>query len=334
MSAVPTCYGPSYPLGSGPAWENAQATITEAFDRSFYLEVQHCTQECKICEVKCTEGPYVPESSEHKRMKLDRIIFHTPSEHLIDSSPLDMEMQFMHCLADEISDHIPCTPKLAMAILFKDGGDSVVNPDWIVKLLGTLKDVGTDPKELAKGLDFSELNQALSPLLSEYYSYMGSQTYPPCYLGVQWMISKSVITLSTSAIEGFKMRQGANVRPNFMLGRRVLTSLRPETADHWTYQGPRGQAWWPSLKEYASCGNGAEDCEKLPDQKSRDICIADSNNQSPVDLYTNECMANVNWGKACVEPVGLRPLIFELGQSNNDPMKVLLKDCDCLPCNK
>ncbi|EKX43629.1 hypothetical protein GUITHDRAFT_57143, partial [Guillardia theta CCMP2712] len=61
---------------------------------------------------------------------------------------------------------------------------------------------------------------ALSPLLNEYYSYVGSQTYPPCYLGVQWMISKSVITLSTSAIQGFKMRQGANVRPYFMLGQR------------------------------------------------------------------------------------------------------------------
>eukprot|EP00961_Rhodomonas_salina_P279407 3774597-Rhodomonas_salina.3 len=38
-----------------------------------------------------------------------------------------------------------------------------------------------DPKELANGLKWSTLSKELSPLLDEYYGYIGSETQPPCH---------------------------------------------------------------------------------------------------------------------------------------------------------
>lgn len=49
------CYGPSYPVVSGPAWSQTPATLNEFVDRSVVFDVQHCSQKCKICEVVCEE---------------------------------------------------------------------------------------------------------------------------------------------------------------------------------------------------------------------------------------------------------------------------------------
>jgi carbonic anhydrase len=47
-------------------------------------------------------------------------------------------------------------------------------------------------QEVAPGFKFADIQQELQPLLVEYYSYIGSQTFPPCYQGVQWMIATQV----------------------------------------------------------------------------------------------------------------------------------------------
>ena len=48
-----------------------------------------------------------------------------------------------------------------------------------------MQEVGSNPQELAKGLKFQSVAEVVSPLLSEFYSYVGSTTYPPCYQRVQ-----------------------------------------------------------------------------------------------------------------------------------------------------
>jgi len=329
--AIDKCYGPSFPLKSGAEWDNTDATMLESFDRSFILEAMHCTQPCKICVADCSESTTVKGTLEHKDVVLDRIVFHTPTEHKLDGEALDLEIQLLHCVKGESYHVLPCIPKFAISVMFRDGGASATNPQWVDDLVPTLKSVGKDPKELAKGLKFSTLSKELSPVLSEYYGYIGSQTSPPCYQGVQWMVAKTVLELNTNTIKAFNNLQGDNVRPAFPLGKRELTSFRKEADSHWTYSGPRGEQWWPTLLDYVSCGDKL-DCEKLPNQGLRDICLNDQQVQSPVDLYTNECMPNVHYPGACVNPVGLRPVKWSLGTSNDDPVMAYLKDCDCMPC--
>jgi len=323
--ALPACYGDSFPVKNGPEWVGGAEGLTELFDRAYTVDVQHCEQKCKA-------APEIAETSEHKTMVLDRIVFHTPSEHKIDNVAAALELQFYHCIKDEAQDHMPCTPKLAFAILFQDGGASASNPAWMSKFFGTLSKVGNKPQELAKGMKFEEISAAINPLFTRYYNYVGSQTSPPCYQGVQWMVGKDVMELSTSVIEGFKMRQGDNVRPEFQLGYRQLQLMSKESDTHWTYDGPRGEKWWPSQKEYASCGNGAPDCEKLSNQVLRDKCIAETKVQSPVDIYTRECMPNKDYGGLpCVQPIGLRPIKFDVGTSSAEDLLIYIKDGECQP---
>jgi carbonic anhydrase len=122
------------------------------------------------------------------------------------------------------------------------------------------------------------------------------------------------------------------VRPEFPLGYRTLKIMSKEDDKHWTYEGPRGEKWWPSQIEFASCGNGAEDCEKLPSQTLRDICIHDTTVQSPVDIYTRECMPNKDYGGLpCVQPIGLRPIGFDVGTSMKENLLIYIKDGSCQP---
>eukprot|EP00961_Rhodomonas_salina_P279406 3774597-Rhodomonas_salina.2 len=100
--AVDKCYGPSFPLKEGAEWDSTDATIQESFDRSFILDVMHCTQACKICKADCSEAPTVKKTIEHPAAVLDRVIFHTPSEHKLDGEKLDMEIQVRTTLSHRL----------------------------------------------------------------------------------------------------------------------------------------------------------------------------------------------------------------------------------------
>jgi hypothetical protein len=154
----------------------------------------------------------------------------------------------------------------------------------------------------------------------------------------QWYIPGQVLEVSSSIIAAFKAREGENVRPAFALGTRPLLFLNAEQPEHWTYRGPRGQGNWGSARfpwlAYTSCGK-PEDCEQLPDQASRNTCLANQKVQSPIDIFTNECQPNVDWGRPCAIQAGLRPLQWNVGNSMAQPMKIYLKDCKtCKPCSK
>jgi hypothetical protein len=44
------------------------------------------------------------------------------------------------------ADEIPCIPRMAISVLFKDGGVSASNPGFIEKLAGTLSNLDDQPK--------------------------------------------------------------------------------------------------------------------------------------------------------------------------------------------
>mmetsp|Transcript_9663 Transcript_9663/g.27777 ORF Transcript_9663/g.27777 Transcript_9663/m.27777 type:complete len:488 (+) Transcript_9663:58-1521(+) len=333
-AALNECYGPSFNVKSAPTWDSTASTLTELFDRSFIVDVANC----RVGE-GCQPAPYLPQSYDHDKMILERILFHTPSEHKIDGQQFDMELQFMHCKGSGGALTPGCRPELAVAVLLKDGGASQKDPQFLADLAKTAKEVGPDPKELVKGLQFQALASEIAPLFDKFYMYWGSTTYPPCYQRVQWYIPSQVVQVSTGLIAAFKARQGENVRPTFALGTRPLKFLSAEAVSHWTYRGPRGVENWGSPRfpwlAYTSCGTSA-DCEQLPNQAARDVCLAEQRMQSPINIYTNECRPNVDYGgRPCVQQVGLRPVFWNLGRSSDEPLKVYLKDCsNCKPCNK
>jgi len=295
LSAQNECYGPSFPVStSAEMVGHMDAKLYEKLDRSLTVEVMHCKQDCKICKSECSDGPTVAKSSEHPEVMLDRFLVHTPSEHKIDGKALDMEMQFYMCDGAKDYHEIPCIPKMAISVLFKDGGSSITDLPFISKLLGTVPKLSGKPSEIDKTFTMGDVHADIKQYLGEYYAYWGSQTYPPCYQGVEWFVVKHVIPVSSSAIKSLKRIQGENVRPTMPIGSRKVAAMSPEAADHWTYKGPRGQKNWGSFGEisYASCGKTA-DCEQLPNQAQRDVCLAEQKKQSPVNIVTSECMPNV-----------------------------------------
>eukprot|EP00283_Hemiselmis_rufescens_P004278 CAMPEP_0173428998 /NCGR_PEP_ID=MMETSP1357-20121228/7826_1 /TAXON_ID=77926 /ORGANISM="Hemiselmis rufescens, Strain PCC563" /LENGTH=483 /DNA_ID=CAMNT_0014393109 /DNA_START=26 /DNA_END=1473 /DNA_ORIENTATION=- len=314
LQALPNQYGPSFPVKSAAVWEGAaDARLKENLDRSVTVEVMHCKQACKICEDVCTKGPTVAQTIEHPNLKLDRFLVHTPSEHKIDGQAFDVEMQFMQCDADVSYHEIPCIPKMAIAVLFKDGGANQKDPDFIVKLMKTIPTIGQTVKEGVKGFTFGDVQKDIGPILGDYYSYMGSQTYPPCYQGVEWFVATTVVPISSGAVKGLQRVQGENARPTMPIGTRVVSHMTPEAPGHWTYAGPHGEGKWGSFgfKAYASCGAPA-DCEQLPNQAQRDACLKAQKAQSPIDLTTAECMPNVKASR-CAEQLGLRPVGLDMG---------------------
>ena len=118
-AAQPRCYGPSFPVTAAPQWDTTPATLQEVFDRSFIVDVAHC----KLVG-GCDPTPSLAQTSEHGQMMLERVVFHTPSEHTVNGAHMDMELQFMHCLAGSGTAHVNCQHMLGIAVLIKDGGDS------------------------------------------------------------------------------------------------------------------------------------------------------------------------------------------------------------------
>lgn len=73
LRAEPQCYGDSFPLRSGVGWVGETgATLYESFDRSVIVDVQHCTQACKVCKTVCTKSAVIEKTVEHPEMFLDR----------------------------------------------------------------------------------------------------------------------------------------------------------------------------------------------------------------------------------------------------------------------
>jgi len=133
-----------------------------------------------------------------KRYQLTQFHFHRPSEEFIHGKPYDMVVHLMHRADDgEIA---------GVAVLVKVGG---ANPA-IHKLWQNMpKDEGQTE---VGGL---EINPAdfLPGNTAAYYSYIGSQTAPPCTEGVKWFILKTPIEIASKDFKAFGKIYPHDVRP-------------------------------------------------------------------------------------------------------------------------
>ncbi len=135
---------------------------------------------------------------------------HAPSEGAINNIRSDMVLHLVHQNAQN---------KLAVVALLLKAGE-VANP-----LIETLWNVmPTSVGEAQKHDVQIDINQLL-PKDRSYYNYDGSLTTPPCTEGVNWIVLKQPMSISTKQLEQYQAVYSHNARPLQDLNdRKVLSS--------------------------------------------------------------------------------------------------------------
>jgi carbonic anhydrase len=146
-----------------------------------------------------------------KRYELTQFHFHRPSEEYIHGKASDMVLHLMHASSDG---------KIAgVAVLLKAGkSNATVQELWryMPQTAGKLEEIA--------GV---EVNPAdLLPKDTAYYTYMGSQTAPPCTEGVTWFVLKTPMEISAEQISVFAKLYPHDVRPIQPLNGRLVKESR------------------------------------------------------------------------------------------------------------
>lgn len=133
---------------------------------------------------------------------LDRMDFHMPSEHHIDSQPFDMEIQFIH--RDDQG------KSLVLAVLVNEG----TRHEEAARLVTFAKGAtGDDRLSLTPG--------KFLPKKRDYFLYPGSMTVPPCQEGIRWLVLARPVTLSPDQLDAVARYTGRNARPLQAMASRV-----------------------------------------------------------------------------------------------------------------
>jgi carbonic anhydrase len=135
--------------------------------------------------------------------------FHTPSEERVNGKQTAMVAHFVHKNA---------TGQLGVVgVLIQTGKGSGFD-----KVLDNL------PARGGQTLTVQDLSLDLAELLPKeraYYAFEGSLTTPPCSEGVNWMVLKQPVTVSSASVKAFQRLYKANARPEQPLnGREVKVS--------------------------------------------------------------------------------------------------------------
>lgn len=144
-----------------------------------------------------------------RRYGLQQFHFHRPSEEMIDGRRFEMSLHLVHEDAQG--------RQLVVALLFDPGpAHPALQQVWNhLPLERHEPNLARVPLALAD----------LLPADRRYYTYMGSHTTPPCTEGVQWVVMRQPLAMSTEQIELFARLYPMNARPlQAAAGRRILQS--------------------------------------------------------------------------------------------------------------
>ncbi|HLW97930.1 MAG TPA: carbonic anhydrase family protein [Candidatus Acidoferrales bacterium] len=145
------------------------------------------------------------------RYELTQFHFHHPSEEYIHGKPYDMGIHLMHVASDG---------KVAGVVVLLKAGKSNATVEQLWKYMPQ-----TAGQE--QGIPGVAVNPAgLLPRDSAYYTYMGSQTAPPCTEGVVWYVLKTPMEISTEEMQEFAKLYPHDVRPVQGLNGRVVKESR------------------------------------------------------------------------------------------------------------
>jgi carbonic anhydrase len=141
-----------------------------------------------------------------RRYRLTQFHFHRPSEEYINGHQYEMVLHLMHQADDgEVA---------GVAILLTSG-----HPNGTVQQLW--EHMPQHEGQLA--VPDLKLNPAdMLPPDSHYYTYLGSQTAPPCTEGVRWFVLKTPVELSAEQIAAFAQLYPHDVRPLQPLNGRTV----------------------------------------------------------------------------------------------------------------
>ena len=134
-----------------------------------------------------------------RRFVLDSFHFHVPSEHLWDGKRYAMELHFVH-KAPPLSATVPAAT--AVVAVFLD--DAANQENAALKIVfDKMKDTAAKGSKAFVALSGGSMMSILPPDTT-YVRYTGSLTTPPCTEGINWVVLKNAVSVSTSQIDMFK----------------------------------------------------------------------------------------------------------------------------------
>lgn len=144
--------------------------------------------------------------------ELRNITIKTPAEHKFGSVAYDMEMQLHH---EDDNGNLA-----SVAILFKAVDD--VQGSFYQQF--SRGDFWRGATNQAKKGAYLALGEYLPKTENEmhFYAYDGSQTHPPCYEGVQWLIMSKTHQVLKADVEQLLSVYGSNNRPVQQNGDRAI----------------------------------------------------------------------------------------------------------------
>jgi len=130
--------------------------------------------------------------------------FHAPAEHILDSSPADLELQFFCTCKKEFNSTAINNgyDAAVVAIQFFDDDTQPANAFIAALSVGSL---GT---HLSMNVSAQIGDHLANPTV--YYTYQGSLTAPPCTQDVNWYVVSQRLTLTTLQLSQFKTYWGLN----------------------------------------------------------------------------------------------------------------------------
>ncbi|MDE1928129.1 MAG: carbonic anhydrase family protein, partial [Burkholderiales bacterium] len=144
-----------------------------------------------------------------RRFELVEFHFHHPAEEQIDGRRFELSLHLVH---KDAEGHVA-----VVALLFDKGAaNAVLQKVWNnLPLERNQENPARVPLELPD----------LLPADRRYYTYMGSLTTPPCTEGVEWIVMRQPLTLSSAQADLFARIYPMNARPLQALdGRRIIQS--------------------------------------------------------------------------------------------------------------
>jgi carbonic anhydrase len=132
------------------------------------------------------------------RYELKQFHFHSPSEHLVENRPYQMEVHFVH-----VND------KGELAVI-----GAFINPGKVHTGYQTVWDyMPVKAKEPIKPYNVTLDLRRLLPTMLTAFHYPGSLTTPPCSEKVNWNVLHATLKFSQEQIDRFKLKYPMNARP-------------------------------------------------------------------------------------------------------------------------
>jgi len=158
-------------------------------------------------EPAASEPAPEPEPPGSDRYELTQFHFHVPSEHRFDGRNAPMEVHFVHRGSNG--------KLLVVGVMIQVSGKNEPLAPVFTKPPRTTSMRRQVPIDLPK----------IPPVAHAYFAYQGSLTTPPCSEGVNWVLLKNSISISSNQYKVFKSMFGNNARPPQPLnGREVAVT--------------------------------------------------------------------------------------------------------------